>query len=716
MELLNSKSLLAKLMATENLTVEQRDVPTAFFDTKSRLLVIPKLDNNISDILYDLFLGHEVGHALYTPTEGWMQIKEMGLSRSVVNVVEDARIERKIKNKYPGIRNSFVRAYRELMEKNFFETKGLDLNDLNFIDRANLFFKGGPSQGINFTEFEKTLITDIDTTVTYEDVIAVSKKVMEYLKEENEERKKSRDESGESDDEEYGENEDDDLADDDSYGSLTSNFGDLGDEDGEEADDAGDEYESDTDTDTEDDEIPSSETKAGGHHSTSDEVISHTDEALEKNQSRLYSSEDSNYVYANIPDIDTDKVIVPHKVLWNRFRNFDSDIGDPKAFQKHRKDSLKVVSYLVKEFELRKNAEQMKRASISKTGELNMDKVYSYSFNEDIFKKITVTPGGKSHGLVMFIDWSGSMHRHLHNTVKQLLNLIMFCKKVNIPYEVYGFSTEYDEYYCPKPVVGDIAMHHHRLLNFFSSKMTLAEHNFAATSMLYISKFPRYAPTWLRMAGTPLNETIICAMKIVPEFQKKNKLQIVNTVFLTDGEGHSLNSVYEEFTRSYEDENGIINSRVAITPSKSVRPKDKFVIRHPNSKHEEIVRGEEVYRRALTSAYLQMLKNITKTNILGFYVLSSREIRSQIDTFFGAAVNVDKLTAEFRKTKALTVTSAGYDEYYLLRSEGLDTDEDVEFDVKENATTRGLVTAFSKYANNRVTNRVVLNRFIGMIA
>jgi len=64
----------------------------------------------------------------------------------------------------------------------------------------------------------------------------------------------------------------------------------------------------------------------------------------------------------------------------------------------------------------------------------------------------------------------------------------------------------------------------------------------------------------------------------------------------------------------------------------------------------------------------------------------------------------------------MIVTSAGYDEFYLLKSEGLDTDDDVAFEVKENATTRGLVSAFSKYAGNRLNNRVVLNRFVGMIS
>ena len=62
------------------------------------------------------------------------------------------------------------------------------------------------------------------------------------------------------------------------------------------------------------------------------------------------------------------------------------------------------------------------------------------------------------------------------------------------------------------------------------------------------------------------------------------------------------------------------------------------------------------------------------------------------------------------------MNSTGFDDYYVLRSTGLDIDEDAEFEVRENATTRGLVSAFSKYAGNRINNRVILNRFIGLIS
>jgi hypothetical protein len=51
-----------------------------------------------------------------------------------------------------------------------------------------------------------------------------------------------------------------------------------------------------------------------------------------------------------------------------------------------------------------------------------------------------------------------------------------------------------------------------------------------------------------------------------------------------------------------------------------------------------------------------------------------------------------------------------------LRSNGLDTDEDSTFEVKENSTFRGIASAFTKYNNGKHNSRVVLNRFIGLIA
>ena len=714
MELIQSKSLLAKLMATENLIVEQRNVQTASFDVKNRVLTVPVLDKNISGYLYDLFMGHEVGHALYTPLDGLIKSHEEKIPASVMNVLEDVRIEKKIKNKYPGIRSSFVRAYRELIDKDFFGTNGTDLNDLNFIDRTNLYTKGGATQGIKFTDYEQTLIHLIEGTETYDDVMKVARLVCDYMKKQAEEHKKNHPE-------EFEEDEDGD------YEGIDVDGYDDSDEFDEEEEtrkdgNSGEETPNAKD-DEEDDLTPDAGNEAGGTEVSEHESLetkSYTDEAFRKNEKKLYATDGSTHYYGNIPKVNLDDAIVSHKALWKRYReSADSPYAykkgiDTEKFMKLRNDSKKVVGYLAKEFELRKNADQLKRASIAKTGDLNMSKIYAYQLTDDIFKKMTIVPGAKSHGLVMFLDWSGSMSNHMENTVKQLINLVMFCKKVNIPYDVYAFSAEYDDPYKQPMIEGDVVLRNFKLLNLLSSKMTAAEFTYAGSALVQMSEYRRgWKPNWFQKGGTPLNEAVISAMTIVPEFQKQYKLQIVNTVFLTDGEGHNNKEVlYKDNKGNMRD--GSTNKELDYGSDEWRAPR-KLVLRDPITKNQEFV--DNSYNRELTASYIKMLKARTNCNIIGFYVLAGRELGRELHYFYPNNYMLhDKIKAEFRKNKSLTVTNAGFDEYYLLKTEALDTDEDVTFEVKENATTRGLVSAFSKFAGNRLNNRVVLNRFIGLIS
>ena len=718
MLLTQSKSLLAKLMATENLHIEQRNVSTASFDVQNRVLTIPVLNKDITNDQYDLFIGHEVGHALFTPLDGLKKAFDEKMSMSVLNVVEDSRIERKIKSKYPGLRQSFIRAYKDLLEKDFFGTQGEDLNKLNFIDRINLYCKGGVDLGILFTDEEKLILNEVENTVTYDDVIRVAKKICDNMTEEEKERAKSTN----PDDYEYDE-DGNEVEPGDSTGDSTENTGSGKKTETEKSEGQSEQSNGNSEPEKQesnDDGQIKSETKgaAGRSGSNTKTPISHTDEAFRRNEHKLFSDDGRKYAYGNVPKLNLDEIIVDHKVLWNRYRldvqtkvdytkhtngGYELPDGrngaDKKAYQKLREESKKVVGYLVKEFELRKNADQMKRASVAKTGELNMSKIYSYGFSEDIFKKISVVPNGKSHGLVMFIDWSGSMHNHIDNTIRQLLNLVMFCKKVNIPYDVYAFTQAYDKNARVHPKTGDMVLGEFSLMNLLSSRMSASEYSYAASALLAFHNRYCVKPDWFGLSGTPLNEAVVAAMEIVPKFRKDNRLQIVNTVFLTDGDGQKSLYAY--------DSTGRYTSRQSNTT---------FVIRDPVTKHEEYV--EEGYSRELTAAYIKLLKARTNAHVVGFYVLSGRDFGYQMHHFSDAETTAeqDEFKKKFRSNKYQVVTSEGYDEYYLLYAEGLETDDDTEFEVKENATTRGFVSAFSKYNNNRKANRVVLNRFIGLIA
>ena len=62
------KSQLAKLLATEDIVVEHKNVETAQFNTDTRVLILPIWEKASNDV-YDMLVGHEVGHALFTPNE-----------------------------------------------------------------------------------------------------------------------------------------------------------------------------------------------------------------------------------------------------------------------------------------------------------------------------------------------------------------------------------------------------------------------------------------------------------------------------------------------------------------------------------------------------------------------------------------------------------------------------------------------------------------------
>ena len=165
------KGQLAKLLATENLTIEHRKVSTAYFDVEKRILCLP-IWKSASNTVYDLLVGHEVGHALFTPAD---ELNDA--PRAFVNVLEDARIERMMKVKYPGLRNTFFKGYKELWNDGFFGVSDDDIEKLSLIDRINLFFKGNST--IDFDSDEQVYVDRAAVTKTFQDVLDLAREMMD---------------------------------------------------------------------------------------------------------------------------------------------------------------------------------------------------------------------------------------------------------------------------------------------------------------------------------------------------------------------------------------------------------------------------------------------------------------------------------------------------------------------------------------------------------
>ena len=169
---------LAKLMASENITVEFKKVSTPSFELNSRTLTLP-LWKDISKETYNMLVAHEVGHALYTPTERWNEVSSTEEMRLATNVVEDARIERMILKKYPGCRSDFLKGYKELHEKNFFGLSEKSADGRPLLDRINLYYKSYGNVYVPFAEEEKVWINRIDNASTFEEVLEIANDLIE---------------------------------------------------------------------------------------------------------------------------------------------------------------------------------------------------------------------------------------------------------------------------------------------------------------------------------------------------------------------------------------------------------------------------------------------------------------------------------------------------------------------------------------------------------
>ena len=179
------KTQLAKLLATENFVVEHKDVNTASFDVYDRILVLP-LWKLASNVVYDLLVAHECSHALFTPNEDWRD--KISVPLQFVNVVEDARIEKLMKRKYPGLAKTFYQGYQELNDDDFFAIGDEDIDTFNLADRGNLYFKVGHFVDVAFSEREKQIISLIEDCETFDDTLNAAQILYDYCKDAQEKK------------------------------------------------------------------------------------------------------------------------------------------------------------------------------------------------------------------------------------------------------------------------------------------------------------------------------------------------------------------------------------------------------------------------------------------------------------------------------------------------------------------------------------------------
>jgi len=807
MNQIQQQSILAKCLATENIDViHDATMETAAFDVKNRKLYLP-VWNEMSKDLYDLLIGHEVGHAHETPEAGWHEtVIDNPQKKAFLNVVEDVRIERKVKARYPGLVKSFYKGYKELFDKDFFGVQDLDIQDLPLVDRVNLHYKIGHLLGVEFADgFEKDLVERIGKADTWAEVEKLAdelyknhqterqdkkeqyEELLEKLmphrftpegSQEQEERKQNRqqalekiqkekDDAQESYDKEYEkrremrdefyEKRSDEEYDNDEYFDEKQFENEDGVDEHKEKSWDGSTREMREDWHEREEKIANEERQDESTKQEDEEIKSRLDEIQKFLENEGQSITDANYrqnekglvdgdarqrVYLKpFNNIDVSDVIVPMNELydWNNLGEIhridkDSDgywddtelkneelpaLGQ-ELWKEYQRKNQPIINAMAQQFELRKAATGFKKSRISKTGKLNEDKLWAYKLTEDIFQQTQIVPNGKNHGILMYLDMSGSMHRNFLGTLQQMETMAMFCRRVNIPFDVYGFSSTpsfKDSENKPRQEIQEghaLLSCYDSMVHILSSKANKMDWNNAMAYLQLIKitfhpyKYYNQVEDYFgychnehfRLGGTPLNFAVMAGVKIAERFQKAYNVEKLTSIFLTDG--GATDGISYKKGESTMTAGGYDSSSVVIQDGAST------------------VTSGGSNRNGITLTLLEYYKRKTGSTMINFYILESGK-RYDFEREAGAYTKgyfhfEDEQWKQILKNKFHIVNDKeGYDARFLIKGKDSLQIKDTDLEVKSNKKG-DLLRGFRNFNKGKNNQRTFLNQIIELVA
>ena len=416
-----------------------------------------------------------------------------------LNVVEDARIEKMIKREFPGLRKDFTVGYLTLAEMDIFGIGNRDISTMRFIDRLNLHFKLGIHTDLEVpfhNDREREFVKRIDSALSFDDVSQIASDLYAY------EQEKKRDAENEQSEGNAGGNKrpqdgndganDGNDGNEDGNGEQDGNEDGSGNEQGKDGNPSDGEGEEDGEgnakgkpgedgkgeQDGEGNEPSASNEKdgeskdgnarnacgkgadpsaRGGAKYNPIPEGSETQDALEQFKRKMTTNPSKQEVVIRVADIDPSKVVIQPLDFINLVNDNllyhapGTNAPKPNAilaqtqalacFDASSRRQKGAVDAMVKRFETRRAARDAARTGSCKSGRISMRSLSKYKFSEDIFDRVVIKRDEKNHGIVILLDWSGSMGQILASAVEQVFGIVQFCRRVGIPAEVYVFST-----------------------------------------------------------------------------------------------------------------------------------------------------------------------------------------------------------------------------------------------------------------------------------
>lgn len=725
------KNSLAKLLAKENIQVQTGNYRTASFDPVARILYLPlfKKDAMTKDMM-DMFIGHEVSHALYTPNDSIETIhKNYGhIPFALFNVVEDIRIERIIQKTYPGLMLNFNRGYKELVARDWFQIKGKDLSSLGLADRLNLHAKIGDIVSIPLNANEMEFFKKCYAAETFEDVLKLTVELYDSIKNGSNTNEGPEPQMSPQGGDNQEENQEEATAagessEDESNGEKMKTEASGSSDESEESDVPAEINGKPSKTEETSEQTKTSSVSNGSpsKESINNDLLVSTNDAVKKALEE--QTEESRYSILTPPTRqELNAALITYKEL-EQMRTFNkqsdtykyfvesntSTVDDlKKQFNEFVLASRQYVSILVNEFNRKKSASLYSRTTSSKVGILDTTRLHTYKYSEDIFKSVSITPEDKNHGMMMFVDMSGSMEGRIHDTARQVIQLAMFCRQVGIPFEVYGFNTTqfYGDVGLPlkneerKINIMRTSKYHMYLdslniVNLLSSEQSKVQFNESIEVMFSYGKVSTHCLCQAeRLSGTPLCEMVIAAHTLVSDFKKKHKVEKMNVIVLSDGDGcrptFTLGHSHEAY---YGPKSIIMNGRqVNIN-------KDNF---------------ETWY-----SSLISNLGITCECNVIGYFLVcnSTKAIMNQF-----RSMSKEKAKSILEAGSANIGNHMGYSSYFVITNNSIqDYDEemsDIKIDgsVTSRSNMKKIASVFTKHMESQKNSRIFLRDFSAVIA
>lgn len=728
--------MLAKLMAQENLNViNDPNISMSKLDVKNRVLSMPIL-KDMSGTVYEGFTAKEVGKALYSEQERFysqranLESQQEGMG-AILDILEEARTQNLVEQKFPGTVGVNSRFYSEMWHKDMFKVRDRSMDELHFMDRLNLERKVGHIARPDFNEAEQAFVDRASQIQTFDESMSLSQEILNYLYEpEPPQPEEEQNDNGDGD-------SNDQNQDQEGSGDGGGNEG-SGDQDQEQDQEQDGQGSGSGMPEGESEDEPNGSTQqqqGGGTGEGSKSPASKMPPKIETNsnfdesfsESEVDESKQGSHTMFISEQKNPDACVELLKDTLKRWKKI-TEKDDTNAnliietyYERFIEETKPTIQYMKKQFDQLKQADAHKRTRTAKSGKLDTRKLMFYKTTEDIFKASKRVRDGKSHGLFMMMDMSGSMEgSRLFATIRQTLLMVLFCRAINIPFNVYSFTTG-SGYRTGNTVKMDVnpvlptltySSSDVKLVEYLHSGMSKNDFKYAFKCLLreaLMNNFPAsmknvgnkrdfsYNNERLEyMGGTPTTEALNVMSGQMLKFKNENKIEVLNTILLTDGDCSSVNFTNIGYASSVGDGSVVVDNKT----------KNQYPIAN-------FTKGR--FNKTLNSIMCNVVKDRTGCNLISIRIGCERSSGYSLDDVTSGLSKIEskKVRSTFKAKGSVSVPYKGVDKFIISLDNDIVTENDISSDGNIKQQFNDVAT---KKKNSKILANLILESIVAKLS